>query len=710
MLKKRALVILSCLFLVVTFFFIFKNYRFEGLQDPDHYYHLRLSQIIAEKDILPMELPQIEDIGWGKAFREKEFLFHQLSGLAYRIHGEAGVEALVPVIYGGLFLVLILTCIQLFGVSLPLAIFSSLSATATSIYFVQRANLLRPHSLAIVIFLWITYFYVRILTKPEDNKRNLIALFSLYVIFCLSYHAFYLPLMMGVIFLIFIPSKVNKPKFAFYLGLSTLIGMIINPYFPGNVEISLRALTIATNDVSSSNLNFGNELIPVRSDFFLKTYGQFFALLVCSAYFFTTSRSNKAIFNFLFLTSAMFWALTFISPRASEYGIPLSALLLCYSLKESSGLLQKAFLILPFFALPIAFQHASLATFYQHKTHETPEHVQAVFKALATLPSNSNGKKVYNLEWDMTPYVFYKRPDLRFIDILDPSILLAHSPTLHHARVSLTSGKEPDAYGLIKFAGEADYVLTRDLRTAQQLESDPMFLRLYPDPKPSHLDESALVYLFELNPRYRQNFMKDFVHRIGFDYEKLEPNMREDYLKLTPESLATLSPTLLNPGLDAAVSPVYLDYEKVIKAKLQKEVDPKKAKIPFCALATTQANSLQNGNTVLGIGGGRNVRLWINHHTIYSSVIPTSEPKLIRDLIELEKPLKSGDLIEILTCGTLDAAFFGFSLSSWTKTELIEVCATKNYHEPTPFKDQKPWKYYGAQKDTNCLAHFQTLK
>ncbi len=49
-----------------------------GSNDPVRYHHLALSRLSSEQGLL-RTLPQIEDLGWGQYFPDKEFLFHVLT-------------------------------------------------------------------------------------------------------------------------------------------------------------------------------------------------------------------------------------------------------------------------------------------------------------------------------------------------------------------------------------------------------------------------------------------------------------------------------------------------------------------------------------------------------------------------------------------------------------------------------------------------------
>ncbi len=70
--------------------------RLVGANDPDRYYHLGLAAITSKQG-LPATLPQVEDLGWGRYFPDKEFLFHAATGAADWLAGPSGVMAVVPI-------------------------------------------------------------------------------------------------------------------------------------------------------------------------------------------------------------------------------------------------------------------------------------------------------------------------------------------------------------------------------------------------------------------------------------------------------------------------------------------------------------------------------------------------------------------------------------------------------------------------------------
>ena len=128
-----------------------RNYPF---YDPDRYFHLAISRMTAAHGLV-RALPQAEDLGWGRAFPEKEFLFHALTGAAYRLGGERAAEAVAPLLGG---LVLLSVVILLRRLTTPLwlglAVFFPFLMTPN---FVIRLTFLRPHVLAILVFVWLAH-------------------------------------------------------------------------------------------------------------------------------------------------------------------------------------------------------------------------------------------------------------------------------------------------------------------------------------------------------------------------------------------------------------------------------------------------------------------------------------------------------------------------------------------------------------------------
>ena len=157
--------------------------RLVGSNDPDRYYHLGLTQLMSGHGLL-RTLPQAEDIGWGRHFPEKEFLFHALTRFADWLGGLDAVMLLVPILGTAIILTLYWT---LSRVCRPwqAMLFATLIPLAYPV-FIFRLTILRPHLLAIL-------FFALLLLAILRRRDWLVA--SACAGFALSYHAFYIPML-----------------------------------------------------------------------------------------------------------------------------------------------------------------------------------------------------------------------------------------------------------------------------------------------------------------------------------------------------------------------------------------------------------------------------------------------------------------------------------------------------------------------------------
>ena len=74
-----------------------------------------------------------------------------------------------------------------------------------------------------------------------------------------------------------------------------------------------------------------------------------------------------------------------------------------------------------------------------------------------------------------------ERPDMRFVDLLDPSFLWKASPQKYLARLGLIKGAFRDPYPILRDAFHADYVLCASPELIRQMDADPRHFRSIPD-------------------------------------------------------------------------------------------------------------------------------------------------------------------------------------------------------------------------------------
>lgn len=703
--EGRVLVPLLSILILSTFFSLCFSRRGDlGCVDPDRYFHLAISKKFADSG-LPRTLPQAAGLGWDRYFPDKEFLFHALTAAAYKIGGEKAVLAVIPAL--GMALILLLFFILRVFIPDFLAVFCIIPLLMSPA-FVNRLMLLRPHLLAICLFLCVLWSILR-------RSPWMAALAGLG--FSLAYHAVYLPLaLLGIAILIGYKNDPARLKAVFYAVGGILCGILVNPYFPGASIMALRHLFIAFGETATSDLQFGTELYPWRSDFYVRGHAFYFVTIAGAALFMARhklSPKTASEFFLVFIAAAFFMGLTAISPRAIEYAAPLASILLGMILHHTASH-RRLHVIVIIAAASAVLQLPSAVGFYKAPRHKT-DSGQEMIKAVSHLPTDGllEQSSLFNCEWDITPYILYARPEYRFIDLLDPSFLLQADPHAHKNRALLLRGNAPDAFGLIRGAFQSNYVVCRNSEVIKQLEADAHFQRIYPV-YPQNSEDKTGIFIYKASESRIPNQVLDFeVGRVPNFSQDGPLGPRTGYLSLTaatagswerfqPHEIPT--PT----GQKSQVLPTaYVNLFKYLNPGTPIIIPEAKQNDIVCAAVRVARSETRRlaGSTVIGIGGGRNVRLWWNGRPLYSSVEPESRPLIVNKLVPLPRPLRESDRIEAVVCSAYASNYMGLTISLWTKSDLKKVCSWKERAEPAPLHDGVAWKFIGMPPQ-NCLAPF----
>jgi hypothetical protein len=457
--------------------------RLVGSNDPDRYYHLGLTRLMMEHGLL-RTLPQAEDLGWGRDFPEKEFLFHALTWFADWLGGLGAVMLLVPILGTAIILVLYRT---LSRVCRPwqAVLFSTLVPLACSV-FIYRLTMLRPHLLAILFFMLLVHAVLR-------RRDWLLAIAC--AGFSLSYHAFYVPMLALALAYLF-KWRVEGAGFRpLAWGLGGLVaGTVLNPYFPDNVVMGLTHLGIAMGSNAPPGVQYGSEIQHLAAGQLVAGLGfNFFLLAVVAAqrWFRQESDARGADLRFLFALTLVFTLLSLKNIRASEYAIPNLVLLAGYFVQRADRRWWTIALVGPLLILQgtTAFQYYSAMW-----TQPQGERAGQFLSAISALPPTP-GRKVYTCQWDAGAYLLFARPDLRFVDLLDPTFLWQASPEKYLLRQQLNRGGSAQPWADLRRAFHADYVLCGSGGLNAQMLSDPGHFR-----ELGHDKTMGPVRVFELAP------------------------------------------------------------------------------------------------------------------------------------------------------------------------------------------------------------------
>lgn len=501
--RKTTALIRVCLVALFVTLILVLNHGFASYSagDPDRYYHLRLVQIEADGGRIST-LPQAEDIGWGRSFTDKEYLFHLLGRIAYRLGGSSSVLALTPLLASAIVVTLLLASLS---ITLPgLAAWSCFVLVFLSPHFYWRTLLLRPHLLAIEIFVLLL---VGALKGHLSRPFTSVLLFLGVAAYVLAYHAFYIPcFLLGGLGVLSLFDPAWK-RLVLAGGAGLLVGILVNPYFPGTVEMMLMHAGAGGDGETNTFLGAGSELLP----FSLTAYFRFYSLhwAIVGLGFGALVRSGKSEIRasrdlqgvlLLSLLGALFLLMTWLSPRAAEYATPVCILLAAYlgrffvlrKIEIRTLFTTVAFLSLCHLLLVGGAYLGYVTTWTGLSPHAGEwNKSRAALEALQALPPEAKGRKIFHCEWDLGSLIFYARPDMRFVDLLDPHFLLMADPEKTLDRIGLIRGVPTDLHELVTSRFHSQYILCVNRNVLGQLERDARFTRLFP-PRSAPLETLSL--------------------------------------------------------------------------------------------------------------------------------------------------------------------------------------------------------------------------
>jgi hypothetical protein len=698
--------------------YFFAHYRFArgiGVGDPDRYFHLALARETVEAGRWFLkQIPQITGLGWDRVFPDKEFLFHFINRWLYAWGGDAGVLKIIPIAASSILIVLSLLAQRY--VRPAIATFIVALFVLTDPWLLIRLSMLRPHLLAILFFCGILFSLLH---------RSAVGLFIFGVLYSWSYHSFYVPLVvMGVFYAVDLEWKSPKLRLVVWGALGLLTGLIAHPHFPWNLWMSFRHAVIALFEANKSKLDFGVELFPWSTEKFLRLHLPYFYILVSSPFLVLLGVEKAREFvrrsDFLWLWASAFVFLTLAAqnPRALEYAIPIGVVLMAFVAQSFGKSRRRTTVFLVGLALAAIPRMTQLSITLRESVDPAKrgERLEKMVSDLRALPAASENQQerthLFNIEWDQTPYVYYARPDFQFLDILDPSFLESRDKRLHSVRWMLRSGSVPDPWGVIQSLTRSRYVLSRYPDVNAQLSSDLNFKRIFP--KVGEPTE-GVENLFELMPTRDPHFVLEWqgqpllVSGSGREADALTPlsakSKGDQPLVTWHEHLERELAGIEVPRVQSA----YLDmrYGAIVRALGLKSGRETGGDGVSCALVEPSAaeRKRQAGKTVLVLGGGRSLRVWLNGQKFFRSVAARDSIQLSDRLVPVGRTLTAEDRIQVIVCSKDSAPGMGVALSFWTPQEIDERCKERGWKPAEALDASRSWPRIGEYRET-CLGSY----
>ncbi|OHB39797.1 MAG: hypothetical protein A2Y09_00170 [Planctomycetes bacterium GWA2_39_15] len=432
-------------FIMVFSFFCFLQFSTNKIADRDGYFHIKFSQLMREHGII-YKLPWMQFAIFKDYFRDHHFLQHILYmpfTFGNLIFWGKCAAFIFAALAGLSFYIILRLCRIKYSFFWVVAFLSSSHA------FLYRISMLRVQGISLALMLLCVYFIIK------KRYKNLAALaFS----FVWLYDGFPLLIAITLIFFLcelFIEKKADF-KLLIYLFSGMLAGIIINPFFPSNIESYF--FNFGRISSSDTSIQVGNEWYPYNTFFLLKDSAFVFILFFGTIGLVLGSLNKKNyILTSTFFVSLLFMVLLFKSRRFIEYWPPF-ALLFCafgvndlfYNNKENRFVKRGiSYCVLSIVVLITGY--FTITNFVAARKELEGEPSKDYYKgaALWLKEHTKPGTIVFNTDWDDFPQLFFYNTDNYYIVGLDPNYMYRHNKSLYRTWQDITKGKIENPHKII---------------------------------------------------------------------------------------------------------------------------------------------------------------------------------------------------------------------------------------------------------------------
>jgi len=483
--KARTLLLPLVVWLLFVLFLALVQISTPDLPDNDGYYHIKLAYLMRTEGLKPVFSWLPLSILNAREFYDHHFLFHV--GLIPFTFGDLRTGAkLASVFFASLAFLSAWNLLK--NQRVPYATLWSLGLVAVSEAFIYRMSITRAQSLSLTVLLLGLDFLLR------GKNKSLAALAFVYV---WLYDAFPLLLVITAIYLLsrWITDRSLDLKPLWFAAGGTLLGMLINPYFPHNLVFSVQHILPKLFEATS--VSVGNEWYPYTTAQLMQNSPLALAALVSG--FLAIGLSGRKIDRrtlTAFGITLLFGAMLMQSRRFIEYFPPFALVFAAFAwtpimetrphnsirwvVRHVPGLVLLA-LLLPGAWLTLRASQESMQTSKPYQTYAA---------ASAWLTANSPaGSMVFQTDWDDFPRLFFYNTHNTYLIGLDPTYMSIYNPDLYSHWVDITRGNVDQIAETARKDFGASYILT-DLRHENFLNAagkDPQLEVVY-------RDEYAVIY------------------------------------------------------------------------------------------------------------------------------------------------------------------------------------------------------------------------
>lgn len=464
------------------------QYAAPGLAGNDGYYHIKMGYLIRTEGLTPTFDFLPFTILNESAYYDHHLLFHVWLALFATVDpavdgGIALTQAakLASVLMAGLAFLSVWWLLK--QEKVPFAAVWTVALLAISEAFLYRMSMPRAQSMSLLLLVWGIYWVLR------EKHMHLLALG---VVFVWAYNAFPLLIVVAVVYLI--ATMMLERRFvwqtAVYPTIGILLGLLINPYFPQNIDFIVGHLA---PKLGESATKVGNEWSPYQTWTLVQNSAGTWILLLTGilAISWQEKRIDKRTLFSLGMV-VLFGYMLFESRRFVEYFPPMVLIFAAFATAPIvSAKLAEPFFRQAWVRMGLTAVCFLLLIYPIHRTLQGGADLVADSKpadlytdAMQWLTANAPaGSQIFQTDWDDFTRLFFYNSDVTYTAGLDPTFMELQDPALFDAWVDITQGRVDNPSQQIREQFNATFIFS-DLKHTSFLEvaeQDPSLVEVFRD-------------------------------------------------------------------------------------------------------------------------------------------------------------------------------------------------------------------------------------
>lgn len=476
------------LFIVFVAGFAIVQFATPALAGNDGYYHMKMGYLIRTEglvlDFTYLPLTILNE----SAYYDHHLLYHVFLALFATV--DPAVDGGLALTQGAKIASIMMPSFAFLAIwwllranKVPYAAVFSLALFAISEPFLYRMSMPRAQSFSLLLLVLGMHWLL---------QKKYKYLLPLGFFFVWAYNAFPLLLVMAGVYAIatFMLERRIVWQAVVYPAIGIGLGLVINPYFPQNIDFILGHLA---PKLGESATKVGNEWSPYRTWTLVENSGGTFIVLLLGilALAWSDKRINKNTLFALGMT-VLFGYMLFESRRFVEYFPPFAFIFFAFSITplyqqwqvESEE--KRPFL---FKLAPIALTLLLIYPLYitltdtrdlMDNSKPADQYADAVIWMHDNTPP---GTQIFQTDWDDFTRLFFYNTNAVYTAGLDPTFMELHDADLFEEWVDITRGRVENPSNVIRSRFNAEYVFS-DLKHdtfMDEAESDPNLAEVYRD-------------------------------------------------------------------------------------------------------------------------------------------------------------------------------------------------------------------------------------